>query len=154
METATLVEPRYLDGAAMRIVGLSGEYTREQTGDIPKLWEQFNGELYRGNVAGLIDDWTLGVVYPSSPMRYVTGVAIDTDALVPEGWVEVTVPAQKYVVFAETGGIPAIRRVWMTIFSDWLPKAEVKVGEGPMIERYPEDWVRSGDFEIWIPVAR
>jgi len=152
METATLAEPGYVDGPAMRVVGLSGEYTREQTGEIPRQWEQFNGELYRAGLPGRVDDWTLGVVYPTAPMRYVTGVEIDAAADTPAGWVEVTVPAQRYAVFRETGGVAAIRRVWMTIFSDWLPKSGVKVGEGPMVERYPEDWVTTGDFEIWIPV--
>ncbi len=144
-----LAEPKYVDGRAMRVVGLSGEYTRDTTGQIPKQWEQFNAQLF---AAGLADDWTLGVVYPTALMRYITGVELAPGAQVPGGWIEVTVPAQRYVVFAETGGIAAIRRVWAAIFTEWLPKSGVKPSDGPMIERYPEDWMTSGDFEIWIPV--
>jgi len=149
-ELVELAEPRYVDGGEMRVAGLSGEYTREQTSEIPKQWDKFNAELF---AAGLADDWTYGVVYPLATMRYVTGVVVAQDAVVPEGWVEVAVPAQRYAVFAATGGIAMIRRVWVTIFTEWLPKSGMKPTDGPMLERYPEDWASSGDFEIWIPVG-
>jgi len=153
VELVELGAPRIVEGQAMRVVGLSGDYTREQTGEIPKQWERFNAELGRGQVAGQVGEWTYGVVFPIAVMRYVSGVEITGDAEVPAGWVEVTVPAQRYAVFSETGGVAMIRRVWVTIFSDWLPKSEMKVADGPMLERYPDDWFQSGDFEIWIPVG-
>jgi AraC family transcriptional regulator len=149
MDQMELPAPRYVDCGARHVAGLTGSYTREQTGEIPKQWEQFNGELYR---SGLPYVYTLGVVYPLATMQYVSGVEIEPDAARPEGWVEVTVPPQRYAVFAGAGGIPTIRRFFAAIFMDWLPKSGRKVAEGPMIERYPESWVTSGDFEIWIPV--
>jgi AraC family transcriptional regulator len=144
-----LAEPTFMDGPAMRVVGLSGEYTRETTDQIPKQWDQFNAQLF---AAGLADNWTLGVVYPTAKMRYVSGVEIAADAEPAPEWIEVTVPAQRYAVFAETGGIAMMRRTFVAIFSDWLPKSGVKPTDGPMIERYPEDWSKTGNFEIWIPV--
>jgi len=149
VELMELAEPRYVDGAEMRVAGLSGEYTREQTAEIPGQWEQFNGQLER---SGLAYDSTLAVVYPLARMRYVSGIEVAPEAALPEGWVEVTVPAQRYAVFAETGGVPSIRRAWVTIFMDWLPKSGTKLTDGPMLERYPGNWMESGDFEIWIPV--
>jgi AraC family transcriptional regulator len=144
-----LAPPKYIDAPAMRVAGLSGEYTRATTDQIPKQWEKFNAQLF---AAGLADDWTLGVVYPTALMRYITGVEIAADAPVPEGWIVVTVPAQRYAIFAETGGIPAIRRAFAAIFTEWLPRSGMKPSDGPMIERYPEDWMTSGNFEIWIPL--
>ena len=149
VELVTLAEPRYVDAPALRIAGLTGEYTREQTIDIPKQWDKFNADLF---AAGLADNWTYGVVYPLATMRYVTGVEVQ-GASFPPSWTEVIIPAQRYVVFAETGGLPNIRPVWMTIFQSWLPKSGLKAADGPMLERYPADWVTSGNFEIWIPVA-
>ena len=59
----------------------------------------------------------------------------------------------RYAVFAATGGVTMIRRVWVTIWTDWLPKSTIKLAQSkPMLEWYPEDWVRSGDFEIWVPI--
>ncbi len=150
MDQVELPQPRFVDGGAMRVAGLTGSYTREQTGDIPKQWDRFNGELDR---SGLPYDDTLGVVYPLATMQYVSGVEIQPDAALPEGWVEVTVPPQRYAVFAGAGGIPTIRQFFAAIFMEWLPKSGKKVADGPMIERYPHTWVTSGDFEIWIPVA-
>ena len=152
-EPLKLSEPKFVEGSAMRVAGHRGEYTREQTGEIPRQWDAFNAALYRAEGLGVIDDSTLGVVYPLTPMRYVTGVAIRPEAAVPEGWIAVTVPAQRYAVFAETGGVPAIRRALVMIFSEWLPKSGRRPADGPMLERYPADWVTSGNFEIWIPMA-
>ena len=150
MELMTLADPRIVDGRMMRVAGLSEEYTRERTGEIPRQWQRFNQQLLQ---AGLANDRTYGVVYSLAVMRYVTGVEIAPEAALPEGWIEVTVPAQRYVVFAETGGVTMIPRAWVTIFMEWLPKSGVKMTDGPMFERYPEDWVTSGDFEIWVPVG-
>jgi AraC family transcriptional regulator len=146
------LQPRLVEMPALRIAGLSGEYTRETTSEIPGQWDRFNAQLaqsteYRDAT------YTYGVVYPLARMRYVCGIELTGDAAVPEPWVEVTVPAQRYAVFAETGGIEAIRVAWTAIFAEWLPKSGMELASGAMIERYPENWIDSGDFEIWLPLA-
>ena len=151
MENIELAEPRYVDGPAMYVAGLSDEYTKEQTAEIPKQWERFIPELFgklRADAYGV----TWGVVYASTPMRYVTGVEIECGVALPEGWVRVEIPEQKYAVFAGSGGVPMIQRMWGAIWSDWLPKSGRKLAEGPMLERYPPNWVESRTFEIWVPV--
>ena len=139
---------------ALRIAGLSGEYTRETTVEIPKQWDDFNAQLAASEYRAV--ESTYGVVYPMALMRYVSGIELPEGAAVPEPWAEVTVPAQRYAVFAETGGIEAIRAAWQMIFSEWLPKSGLELTpppSGAMLERYPEDWLLSGDFEIWLPLA-
>ena len=152
VELVTLPEPRLVDVPDMHVAGLSMDYTRERMGEIPQQWERFNTELDQSGLPARVASY--GVVYPMATMRYLTAVDTDPGAKLPEGWMHETIPAQRYAIFAATGGIPMIRRVWVTIWTDWLPKSGIKLAQGkPMLEWYPEDWVRSGDFELWIPVA-
>jgi AraC family transcriptional regulator len=148
VELVELGEPRFVELATMRIAGLAADYTRETTGEIPKQWDRFNAELF---AAGLAENVTYGVVYPLETMRYITGVEVNGEDF-PASWMEVTVTGQRYAVFAETGGIPMMRRAWVTIFQHWLPKSGWKKAEGPMLEKYQADWSTTGDFEIWIPL--
>ena len=146
------LQPRLVETPALRIAGLSGEYTRETTHDISKQWDDFNAQLaaserYRAATA------TYGVVYPMAIMRYVSGVEIGPIDEVPEPWIDVILPAQRYALFAGTGGVEAIRAAWPAIFADWLPSSGYDLTSGAMIEKYPEDWLTSGNFEIWVPLA-
>lgn len=145
------LQPRIVEMPALRIVGISGEYSRETTTDIPKQWDEFNTQLAASEYHAAAS--TYGVIYPLASMRYVCGIEMPAGANIPEPWVEVTVPAQRYAVFAETGGIEAIRAAWQQIFSNWLPKSGLELTSGAMLERYPENWLASGDFEIWLPLA-
>ena len=40
-----LGEPSLREGAPLRVVGLAGEYTIEQIGEIPRQWQRFTAEL-------------------------------------------------------------------------------------------------------------
>ena len=145
-----MVEPRVVDGAQMRLAGLEGNYTREQTTGIPGQWERFNAVL--DGTPGRADEYTYGVVYPTAVMRYLTTIALLDGAALPEGWVEAEIPAWRYAVFAESGGVAGIRQTWQEIFSQWLPQSGMKVAGEPMLERYDDGWMTTGEFEIWIPV--
>ena len=146
------LQPRVVEMPSLRIAGLSGEYTRETTHLIPQQWEDFNAQLARSQEYRAAAS-TFGVIYPLASMRYVSGIELQPGAPVPEPWIEVTVPPQRYAVFAETGGVEAIRAAWQAIFSEWLPESGLELASRAMLERYPGDWLASGDFEIWMPVA-
>ena len=151
VELLELAEPRYADVPEMHVAGLSEEYTRERMGDIPKQWERFNAELAQSQLPSRVASF--GIIYPEATMRYLTVVEAAPGATLPVGWISATIPAQRYAIFASTGGSAMIRRVWVTIWTEWLPKSATKLAQGqPMLEWYPEDWIRSGDFEIWLPV--
>ncbi len=148
---AYALQPRFVQRHALRVVGLAEEYTLQTTYLIPLLWDRFNAQLAASEDHRAAAE-TFGVVYPLASMRYVCGIELAPEAAVPEPWIEVTVPAQRYAVFAETGGMGAIRGAWMAIFGEWLPKSGLETASGPMLERYPGNWLASGDFEIWIPL--
>ena len=145
-----LREPKFVDGGRMRVAGFEGFYTREQTAEIPAQWERFNAVLETAD--GRADEWTYGVTYPLPVMRYLTAIALEEGAPLPADWVEEEVPARRYAVFAEGGGVEGIRKTWMAIFAEWLPGSGMKVAGEPMLERYDDEWMRTGEFEIWIPV--
>jgi AraC family transcriptional regulator len=147
----TLKAPRLVDGAAMRVAGLEGHYTREQTGEIPRQWDRFNPQWVSSPLR-TPDDVTYGVIFASTPMRYVCGVVVSDEAQVPEGWVAVDLPAQSFAVFAETGGVEGLRATWPAIYQQWLPTSGYKQVAGPMLERYDDRWADAGEFEIWVPV--
>ena len=145
-----LADPSFVDGKRMRLAGLEGHYTREQVEQVPGQWDRFNAVL--DDAPGRADEWTYGVIYPNEVMRYLTALALEESAALPAGWVEAEVPERRYAVFAEGGGVEGIRKAWMSVFSEWLPKSGMKVAGEPMLERYDDDWIKTGKFEIWIPV--
>ncbi len=147
-----LREPVFEERPAMRLAGLSGDFAREQMDQIPALWQRFNAELLSLPSGAWVGEATYGVVYPTPIMRYVCAVGLTQAATLPHGWVEENIPARHYAIFAETGGVAAIRRVWPAIFNHWLPHSGRKLAPGALLESYPPSWPQSGDFEIWIPL--
>jgi AraC family transcriptional regulator len=147
-----LKEPKIVSGETLHFAGIDGHYTRERTGDIPALWDRFNPMLYASALKPADWEVTYGVIYPGEPMRYLCGIGVDGQTPLPEAWVQVEIPPQRYAIFAETGGVAAIRAVWPLIYSEWLPRSGYKTTGGPMLERYDAGWNKAGDFEIWIPV--
>ena len=150
MTLAELGEPRVVDGAALLIAGISGEYTQQTTSEIPMQWDAINEVLDR---LGAFPVATYGVVYRASPMRYVCGLEASKLAALPEGWVEVEVPAQRYAVFGRDGGVEAIRSMWTGLWMNWVPANPGKLSDGPMVEFYAEQFGMGNDhFEIWLPL--
>ena len=155
MEPMTLAElghARYVDGEAIEVAGLAGEYTPETIGEIPKQWQRLDAVLDTLEDAPTA---TYGVVYRTQPMRYVCGVEAARLPSLPEGWLREQIPAQRYAVFAHAGGIAAIRRAWAGLWTHWVPLHAEEQSDGPMIEFYPEKFgIQHDRFEIWLPVKQ
>jgi predicted transcriptional regulator YdeE len=150
MTLAELGEPRIIDGAPLRLAGIVGEYTQETMSEIPKQWDGLNIELDR---RGILPVATYGVVYRTQPLRYVCGLVGFQLAVLPEGWIRVEVPAQRYAVFARGGGVEAIRSMWTGLWMNWVPANPGKLSDGPMVEFYAERFGMGNDhFEIWLPL--
>ncbi len=149
MTPEELGEPEVREVAGLRVVGLSGEYTMEQTVEIPKQWGRLNAALDENGWTGA----TYAVVSRTTPMRYVSGVEVGKLKTLPDDWVEVEVPAQRYAVFAHKGGVEVIRRVWMGLGMHWMEAHKGEVGDGPMVEYYAAMFGMGDDrFEIWVPL--
>jgi AraC family transcriptional regulator len=150
--------PRFEDGRALLIAGLSERYSESTNSGIPALWQRFVPHL--GHIPGQIGHVAYGVVYNgdgAGNIDYMAGVEVSSfsSALPPE-FSRLQVSEQKYAIFTHRGHISDIRRTWHTIFNQWLPQSGRKLAHAPEIERYGEDFdgrTGLGPVEIWIPLS-
>ena len=82
-------------------------------------------------------------------------IATSTDAPVPDGMAELTVPASDYAVFEAVGPLPgSIQELTKRIYSEWLPRAGYELGDAPDIEVYSAGDTQAGDYrsQVWVPI--
>lgn len=151
--TIELKSPRIVDLPELRLVGLSRRYDQPSSAQIPDQWVQFSA-------LGLIgaDDTTYGVCYNGDGegnMDYLCGVEVADFGASPARLDRLTIPPQRYAVFAHAGHISEIRDVWSAVWNQGLADAGLAAVEGPDFERYGAEFdpaTGAGGFEIWVPV--
>ncbi len=153
----TIGEPRLEDGRHMTVAGFAERYTDETSAGIPAQWQRFLP--YLGNIPGQVGSATYGVCCDSDingNVKYLCGVEVSANPSdLPRELSRVDIPANRYAVFTHEDHISGIRRIWRTIYTEWLPASRLKRAEGPDFERYSEDFDPergTGGIEIWIPV--
>lgn len=158
-ETLTTLEPpRFVDGKALLIAGLSERYDFEGTAGIPAQWQRFLPHL--GRVPGQVGKVAYGVCCNSDDagnFDYVCGVEVADFSALPKDWARVRIPKQHYVVFAHRDHISQIKSTWHTIWNNWLPESGYQVVDAPFFERYGEEFNSTsgnGGCEIWLPVNK
>jgi len=153
-----LEAPRFESGRTLLIAGLGARYNAETSAGIPAQWQRFIPHL--GHIPGQIGRSAYGVICngdDAGNIEYVCGVEVSDFANLPKDWSRVRIPEQRYAVFAHQDHISTIRRVWYTIWNQWLPESGFKTAEGPEFERYGEEFesaTGNGGFEIWIPIVK
>ena len=154
-----LEAPRFVDEQSRVIAGLRGHYTRETMKDIPSLWERF--VPYLGRISGQVGVVTYGVCFPSSDgFDYLSGVEVLSSLELPADFSVVTMPVQRYAVFAHRGQVSKLHATCDAIEREWLPKSQYAFAHGMpgapgFFERYGEDFdprTGSGDVEVWVPI--
>jgi len=154
-----LGSPRFVDEESRVIAGLRGHYTRKTMKEIPSLWERF--VPYLGKIAGQVGGVTYGVCFPSSDgFDYLSGVEVHSDSGLPEDFSVVTMPVQRYAVFAHRGHVSKLHETCDAIEREWLPKSQYAFAHGMpgapgFFERYGKDFdphTGSGDVEVWVPI--
>lgn len=155
-QTLGLGEPRFEDAPALRIVGTNATYSMETRSQIPAQWSAFIPEI--GRIAGRVGKNAYGVCWNTSEdcgFDYLCGVELgDSDAL-PDGLVEVRLPAQRYAVFSHQGYVSTLPQTIDTIWSKWVPDCGLKIADAPCFERYTEEFEPDGQagMELWVPLA-
>lgn len=138
------------------LVGIVERHECESPSGIPKQWQRF--APYLGNIPGQVGKVAYGVCYnfgEDGKFDYVTCVEAKRDMSIPFGLVGLDLPEHKYAVFRHDGHIAEIRAVIAGIWNNALPKSGYESGEGPMIERYGEQFdagTGTGGFNICVPV--
>ena len=107
---------------------------------IPELWSRLQSSIPEiKNICGP----AMGVVSGSAKsgcVNYAACVQVaDTNSL-PENLDIITVPAGDYVEFVHEGLASELFRTCDNIYRSWFPGSGLLMGEGPMVEVYPENF--------------
>ncbi|GES44103.1 AraC family transcriptional regulator [Rhizobium dioscoreae] len=150
--------PRFETHPAMLLAGLAETYAYEATEAIPSLWQKFNEHF--GHIPGQIGNVAYGVCTQaeegSESFRYMSAAEVSAADGLPEGFVTVKLPQQRYAIFTHRGHISGISATVHQIFGEWLPQSgQQHAGTPDMMERYDDRFdprTGMGVTEIWIPL--
>jgi AraC family transcriptional regulator len=157
MEFLVLDEPRMVDHGAMRIAGVQERYRQDNAHvGIPALWSRFHEMA--GGIPGAIAGAAYGVstnVDAACSFDYLAGLEVERDAVLPRRIAVLDIAPHRYAVFTYSGPIWDIKRVYHTIFNQWLPGSRHAAANSPTLERYTEEYDRETGvcrFELWLPL--
>jgi AraC family transcriptional regulator len=151
-----LEPPRFEDAKPLLIAGLQRRFNGDTFREIPGLWERF--VPYMGNIDGQIGGEAYGVMFGgdgAGSFEYLSGVQVARAERLPAGFTTVSIPAQRYAVFAHRGPVSEIHRTAHAIWTKWLPESGYQAAAAPNFERYPAGFDPDTDHtgvELWIPV--
>jgi AraC family transcriptional regulator len=158
------LEPRFEDREAFRVAVFGRVLTFDQVGEIPQLWQKFDGK--RGNIPGQVNLEGYGVCYvppDGNPgcFGYLAAVELTAGAEVPEGMVEMTIPAHRYAVVPHEGHVSAFGDTIRALTEEWLPQSGHTAptpgpGDALFFERYAENFnpeIGRGGMEVWQPLG-
>jgi AraC family transcriptional regulator len=152
--------PRIESRDVILIAGSQRHYTMQNLNELPSQWES----LPFGKIPGQIGHAAYGVVFDGKENKcdfdYLAGVAVSGfDGIAPE-FARMSVPAQKYAMFAHRAHVSKLKQTIDAIVKNWLPNAKDIVatpaaGQPWMIEFYGQDFdpkTGMGTMEVWFPV--
>src|SRR5260370_2805233 len=122
-----LEAPRFENGKALLIAGLSGHYTLETMKNMPELWQRFAPQI--GNIPGQVGRVAYGLCFNAlSPdgMDYMAGVEVSGSSGLPSEFSVATIPAQKYAVFSHREHVSKLYETLDAIHK-WIPGSGLEV---------------------------
>ena len=151
-----LDQPRFENGKPVRIAGLLGHSTAANWQGIPAQWQSFGRRL--AEISGLAGRATYGLCFlKPNGLDYLTGVEVSSGADVPDDFTSVSIPPQRYAVFAHREHVSKLHDTCQ-LASHWLQASgyEASSDGGPdFFERYDEQFnphTGTGGIEVWIPI--
>lgn len=145
---------------AFRIVGFRTPLTmdvEESFQAVPGFWGEVGPRI--GELIPLMSPEMPGVLGVSTCHHEAENsyyIAVASNAPVPEGLYEWTVPAATWAVFTGQGQAPmAIQELQKRIVSEWLPDSGYEWAQAPDVEVYlnsPD--AAEAQFQVWLPVQR
>jgi AraC family transcriptional regulator len=156
---ATKLEgPRLQNGRALLIAGLRSHFSHDAIGQIPVLWQRF--VPYTPRIFKRVGQLAYGVCCNSSDtgMDYLAGIEVSACEGLPAEFAVMSLPAQRYAVFAHRGHVSKINETCAAIFQ-WFEEHSnqrlAAAGDDCFFERYGEDFnphTGMGGMEVWVPV--
>lgn len=91
----------------------------------------------------------------------MAGVEVNAASGLPEGWTQITIPAQMYAIFPHDGHVSQLKDTVHTILHEWLPHAGQKHRKGApkavdFIEYYAADFdprTGMGGMQVWLALG-
>jgi predicted transcriptional regulator YdeE len=153
----TMQKPRFESREAFRVIGMHVRST-PFSDDFPKLWDAFIPRM--DEIIGRSEKHaSYGVEWDSDKesdqFSYLAGFAVVADAPIPEGMMEVHIPAQEYAIFDFE--LKDIQATMMYIYKKWLPTSEYRTSGGPEFELYDERFnPKKGkdEMSMYVPVIK
>ncbi|MFD1031544.1 AraC family transcriptional regulator [Metaplanococcus flavidus] len=153
---------RIVEKESFQAIGVKRDFSMsdgENMNGIPQMWMEVNqdgtsdaiAQLSNGEINGLLGICTN--YQNGATMDY--WIAAESNQPVPEGFLEMEVPASKWGIFEVHGAMPeAMPKVWKQIFSEWFPSNHYENAGTAEMEVYPAGDAYSDDYvsEIWIPL--
>jgi AraC family transcriptional regulator len=156
-KSAGLKPPRLVQGDEIMAVGLAQRHPFGNPRGIPVQWQTFMATMYADipdkrdsipiSISGGMDD--------DGNFEYICAAEVTKFSKTPRGLIEVTLPPQRYAVFAHDGHVSEIGATYNAIWNDWLPASGERAANAPCIERHLPTFnpqTGMGGVEIWIPV--
>ncbi|WHY78445.1 AraC family transcriptional regulator [Neobacillus sp. WH10] len=156
---------KIVDREGFQVVGVKREFScvnGENLIEIPKMWNDVHEdgtndqliELNNGQIKGVVGVCVDKSSNKSGPLIDYW-IAAEYSGETPDGFMQLDIPASKWVVFEVHGAMPdAIQKAWKQIYSEWFPSNQYKPAGTPELEVYSAGDPWSPDYysEIWIPI--
>ncbi|MFF2448257.1 effector binding domain-containing protein [Neobacillus sp. NPDC058068] len=158
---------KIIERDSFQVVGVKREFScvnGENLIGIPKMWDDVHADgtndrlvkLNKGEINGIVGVCVDKSSYQSEPLIDYW-IAVEYNGETPDGFMQLEIPASKWVVFEVHGAMPdAIQKVWKQISSEWFPSNQYTPAGTPELEVYFDGDPWSPDYysEIWIPLKR
>lgn len=143
------------------VAGPSRRFDGANMADIPQLWSRLAGAL---PLTGQVENWaSYGVVSAvdrsKGSFRYLAGVEMRPDAVPPEDFETLTLPAATYAVFRITlDGGPVhiqVKAAMKAVWSELIPASGLTLAGTPDFERYDGRIAlteRGATIDFYVPV--
>jgi AraC family transcriptional regulator len=154
-----LEKPRFEQHRAFLIGGLQGHFP-DPPNQVPELWQRFAPQL--GKIPGQVGRVAYGVASAVGPhgCDYTAGVEVHEFGKLPPDFARLTIPANRYAVFAFGEHVSQLANFIDEILRGWLPASglapqHASLGTPVFFERYGEGFdpeAGKDDVELWVPV--
>jgi AraC family transcriptional regulator len=149
------LSPRFEDLKAFKVAGFNRRFSMQNVTGIPALWQSFGQHI--GSVPGEVPGAAYGVCYnqDGDSFDYLCGVEVRSASDLPQEFVALDVPSNRYAIFHHAGHVTDIHAIMRAIFSDWLPASGREAAEAPLFERYGREFdsrTGTGGFDVYIPL--
>ncbi|MET1079585.1 MAG: AraC family transcriptional regulator [Pseudomonas sp.] len=156
LESVALAAPRFEQGPALLIAGLSERFTFDTNEGIPTLWSRFARQIE--TLPGRLGWVTYGLCCnpgEDGSFEYLAGVQVRRLEDLPAHFTRLKLPARRYAVFTHQGPVTTLHQTVHVLWNHWLPASGLRVADAPEFERYSEDFnplAGTGVVDIWIPL--